>query len=218
MGEKELNIHDKLSQIQTELKTAKSRFNGFGNYNYRSAEDILEAIKPYLIKLGCTCIISEELIQFDNTPWATKKLKDGAEVPTLTAVPILKSIATLTDTSTGMIVQAEAIVGVDLAQKGMQVPQAFGAASSYGKKYSLGNLFLIDDTKDADGINTHGKSEAAKVPAVVAPRKKPTLAGTALEKAKTAITAGTFTLEKIENKYTISAATKVMLQGLTVKA
>ena len=133
-----MNINEKLANIQTKFKSKKSRFNSFGKYYFRSAEDILESIKPYLLEYGVTVVINEKFI----------KDRD---------VVILKSTATLIDEK-GMRIAATAIVGVDLEQKGMQLPQRFGTASSYGKKYALGNLFLIDDTQDSDAINTHGKA------------------------------------------------------------
>ena len=86
---------------------------------------------------GATVIINEELI---------------VDSPT----PIIKSTAAIHDVK-GMKIEATAIVGVDLMQKGMQTPQQFGTASSYGKKYALGNLFLIDDTQDSDAVNDHSK-------------------------------------------------------------
>ena len=134
-----MTIYQKLSQIQTEFKSKKSRFNSFGKYYFRSAEDILEATKPFLNKLGVTVTISEELVV------------DGP-------MPIIKSTATITD-GDGAI-HATSIVGVDVNQKGMQAPQQFGSASSYAKKYALGNLFLIDDTQDSDATNNHGKSKS----------------------------------------------------------
>ena len=133
-----MTIYQKLSQIQTEFKSKKSRFNSFGKYYFRSAEDILEATKPFLNKLGVTVTISEELVV------------DGP-------MPIIKSTATITDGDNA--IHATSIVGVDVNQKGMQAPQQFGSASSYAKKYALGNLFLIDDTQDSDATNTHGKND-----------------------------------------------------------
>ena len=130
-----MKLNEKLATIQTQFKSKKSRFNSFGKYYFRSAEDILEAIKPHLLKHGVTVIVNEELI--------------GDE-------PVIKTTATISD---GLeAISATAIVGVDLNQKGMQMPQRFGSASSYGKKYALGNLFLIDDTQDSDAINDHGAS------------------------------------------------------------
>ena len=131
-----MTINEKLSQIQVRFKSKKSRFNSFGKYYFRSAEDILEAIKPFNKELGVYVTINEELVA--NEP-----------------VPVLKTTATLCDGTNH--VSASALVGVDLMQKGMQTPQQFGSASSYGKKYALGNLFLIDDTQDSDATNNHGK-------------------------------------------------------------
>jgi len=131
-----MTINEKLSQIQVRFKSKKSRFNSFGKYYFRSAEDILEAIKPFNKELGVYVVINEELVS-DHT------------------IPVLKTTATLCDGTSS--VSASALVGVDLNQKGMQTPQQFGSASSYGKKYALGNLFLIDDTQDSDATNNHGK-------------------------------------------------------------
>ena len=138
----DLTLNQKLIEIQTRFKSKKSRFNSFGKYYFRSAEDILEAIKPFVKELGVTVTINEELVD----------------------TAVLKSTATITDgTDT---VTATAVVGVDLNQKGMQTPQQFGSASSYGKKYALGNLFLIDDTQDSDATNDHGKSTTTVKPSL----------------------------------------------------
>ena len=138
-----MTLQQKLAKIQTEFKAKKSRFNSFGKYYFRSAEDILEAIKPFLIKYNVTVTVNEKLI---------------TEGP----VPVLKSTATIHDEK-GLTLSTSAIVGVDLMQKGMQTPQQFGSASSYGKKYALGNLFLIDDTQDSDATNTHGKDKLTDI-------------------------------------------------------
>jgi hypothetical protein len=135
MAEKQMTLNEKLAIIQTKFKSKKSRFNSFGKYNFRSAEDILEATKPYLLELGVSVIVTEELIESSQL------------------FPILKSTATIADNLDS--ISSTAVVGIDLDQKGMQMPQKFGSASSYGKKYALGNLFLIDDTQDAD----HGKAD-----------------------------------------------------------
>jgi hypothetical protein len=133
-----MTIYEKLSKIQQRFKSKKSRFNSFGKYYFRSAEDILEATKPFLKELGVAITINEDLIGSDE-------------------VPVIETTAVLYDDK-GMTISANALVGVDLKQKGMQKPQQFGSASSYGKKYALGNLFLIDDTQDSDATNTHGKT------------------------------------------------------------
>jgi hypothetical protein len=136
-----MKLNEKLATIQTKFKSKKSRYNSFGKYNFRSAEDILEATKPYLLELKVSVIIKEQLISTEP-------------------FPILETTATISDGTDA--IHATAIVGVDLNQKGMQMPQKFGSASSYGKKYALGNLFLIDDTADSDATNSHGKAPVAK--------------------------------------------------------
>jgi len=136
-----LCIGEKLCKIQQEFKAKKSRFNSFGKYNFRSAEDILEGLKPMNEKYGVYFTINEQLINANP--------------------PVMTSVATIWDCESGKSIDCSAVVGIDLNQKGMQTPQAFGSASSYAKKYALGNLLLIDDTADADATNTHGK-EAVK--------------------------------------------------------
>ena len=174
---KELN--QKLATIQTELKAKKSSYNSFGKYHFRKAEDILEATKPFLLKHGVTVTINEELIV--NDP-----------------VPTIKSTATITDGKDS--IHATAIVGVDLNQKGMQTAQQFGAASSYGKKYALGNLFLIDDTQDSDATNNHGKSNAVNK---IKQAAKPAITKEQLTKAAEYIKAGG-SIEAIESKYKLT--------------
>ena len=124
-----MKLHEKLSLIQQKFSAKKSRYNSFGKYNFRSAEDILEALKPVEAKYGVYFLVDEDLI----------------------GDAIIKSTATISDGVDA--IHASAIVGVDLNQKGMQRPQQYGSASSYGKKYALGNLLLIDDTADADATN-----------------------------------------------------------------
>jgi hypothetical protein len=133
----EYNLNQKLSLIQKEFKANKSKFNSFGKYNFRSAEDILEALKPFNEKYQVSFVISERLINV------------GCDLP------IMETTATILDNNGVNEIKATALVGVDLLQKGMQVPQQFGSASSYAKKYALGNLLLIDDTQDADATNKH---------------------------------------------------------------
>ena len=172
-----MTLNEKLATIQTKFKSKKSRFNSFGKYNFRSAEDILEATKPYLLELGVSVTIIEQLIQSDP-------------------FPILESKAIIADSDSA--IHATAIVGVDLAQKGMQMPQKFGSASSYGKKYALGNLFLIDDTADSDASNSHGKAPVAKTKNTLTSKKDP-----AYDKAVQYIAAGG-KIEAIKAKYSLS--------------
>ena len=174
---KELN--QKLATIQTELKAKKSSYNSFGKYHFRKAEDILEATKPFLLKHGVTVTINEELIMSDP-------------------VPTIKSTATISDGKDS--INATAVVGVDLNQKGMQTAQQFGAASSYGKKYALGNLFLIDDTADSDATNDHGKSNAVSK---IKQAAKPTITKKQMESAIGYVRSGG-SIDAIETKYKLT--------------
>jgi len=180
---KELN--KKLAIVQTKLKAKKSSYNSFGKYYFRKSEDILEAIKPFLMEQGITVTINEEIISTDP-------------------VPILQSTATISDGENA--IHATALVGVDLNQKGMQTAQQFGAASTYGKKYALGNLLLIDDTEDADsGKKPSGAIDKIKQAA------KPVMTKVQFDKAKEYIKAGG-KLEAIEGKYKINTQHLVELK------
>ena len=180
---KELTLNEKLSLIQVEMKAKKSRFNSFGKYNFRSAEDLLEAVKPYLTKYNVSVTVTEQLVESNQS------------------FPILKSVAAISDGVDA--IHAQAIVGVDLDQKGMQMPQKFGSASSYGKKYALGNLFLIDDTQDAD----HGKAEPEVKKALL------TLTDPAFDKAKDFIAKGG-SIDTIKKKYALDAEASKILESL----
>jgi len=128
----ELDFTGKLSQIQADLKCKKGQTNAFGNYKYRSCEDILEAVKPLLVKHNMSLILSDsiELIGDRFYVVATAQLWLGKE-----KVEVL-----------GYAREAE-------IKKGMDVSQITGAASSYARKYALNGLFAIDDTKDSDHTN-----------------------------------------------------------------
>ena len=175
-----MTINEKLSKIQVEFKSKKSRFNSFGKYNFRSAEDILEATKPFLKELKVTVTVDEELVSF--------------------APPVMQVTATVSDGKD--TISSKAVVGVDLDQKGMQTPQRYGAASSYGKKYALGNLFLIDDTQDSDATNTHGRQT-----------KKQPLTNESLAKAKEYIAKGG-SLDAIKAKYQVNDKHEKLLTTL----
>jgi hypothetical protein len=176
---KELN--NKLAQVQTKLKAKKSSYNSFGKYYFRKAEDILEAVKPFLLELDVSVVVKEQII-------ATEP------------VPMLESTAIFSDGENQ--VTATAVVGVDLSQKGMQTSQQFGAASTYGKKYALGNLFLIDDTEDADATNTHGKADV-----------KPRITVEQFNKAKEYITNGG-NVNAIKTKYKLTSKQEEELNKL----
>ena len=181
------DLNKKLAVIQTELKAKKSSYNSFGKYYFRKAEDILEAVKPFLLREGVSVRVDEELIH--DTP------------------PTLQSTAFLSDGENS--IKATAIVGVDLTQKGMQTAQQFGAASSYGKKYALGNLFLIDDTADADSTNSGGA--ASKI--VNKHVKKSMMTDDQYKKAVEFVKGGG-SITAIESKYTITPAQMVTFKEL----
>ena len=181
---KELN--QKLAKVQTKLKTKKTSYNAFGKYYFRKAEDILEAVKPFLLEQGVSVVIREEIIATDP-------------------VPTLQSTATISDGENA--IHATAVVGVDLNQKGMQTAQQFGAASSYGKKYALGNLFLIDDTQDAD--STSGKTSVVdKIKA----KAKPTITSDQMKKALQYVSTGG-SIEAIMTKYKLTEQQEKQLHG-----
>jgi len=178
----------KLADVQTKMKAKKSSYNKFGKYYFRKAEDILEAVKPFLLQHKIYVTVSEEIVATDP-------------------VPIMQATATFSDGENA--IHATAIVGVDLNQKGMQTAQQFGAASTYAKKYALGNLFLIDDTEDADATNNHGK--AAQVAAKVATKTKITPAQMA--KAKDFVVGGG-SIDAIQSKYTLTKQNLTELQSV----
>ncbi|WP_151765028.1 ERF family protein [Acinetobacter soli] len=137
-----INASSTLQLIQLELKAPKSKFNKFGNFHYRSCEDILEAVKPLLHKYGATLVVSDEVQQV-------------GPLVVITA----KAIFTEADGKQTVIT---AHAGVDIDKKGMDVAQTFGASSSCARKYALNGLFLIDDTQDPD---TDAFQEQQKAPA-----------------------------------------------------
>lgn len=132
-----------LIQIQSELKAPKNQFNSFGKYKYRSCEDILEALKPLLLKYGCTLTIHDEVKEV------------GGLVFIESTVSIQKELE-------GRSVTAQA--GIDVNRKGMDVGQSFGASSSYARKYALSGLLLIDDSHlDPDASNDHSDKKPVYV-------------------------------------------------------
>ena len=171
-------LTEKLANVQTNLKAKKSSYNSFGKYYFRKAEDILEGVKPFLLQHNIYVTVSEELIATDP-------------------VPMIKTTATISDGENA--IHATAVVGVDLNQKGMQTSQQFGAASTYGKKYALGNLFLIDDTEDADATNQHGKAQQ------VAQKAKTTITNEQMKKAIEFVKGGG-SVEAIKKKYELTQA------------
>jgi len=138
-----MKLNNKLVKIQTELKAPKNQFNSFGKYKYRSAEDILEAVKPLLADNDVTLTITERTDE-------------------IAGYLVLTSTAIFTDGEDKIVVNAQA--GVNPQRKGMDIAQSFGASSSYAKKYALGNLFLLDDTKDVDSNKKQDTVKSAITP------------------------------------------------------
>lgn len=138
------SIYAKLSRVQLHLKAPKSQFNKFGNYAYRSAEDILEALKPVLAEVGLALVISDEVTLMGDRFY-------------------IRATACVNDFDGGKI-SATAYAREADERKGMDSSQVTGSASSYARKYALNGLFAIDDTKEADATNTHDKSNPASTP------------------------------------------------------
>jgi len=179
-----IKISEKLQRVQLELKVHKGQKNKFGNYNYRSAEDILEAIKPLEEKYKLVFTITEELKE-------------------VAGLPFIESTVSCCDLESGMVMSSIATALIDLDAKGMQMPQRTGSASSYAKKYALGNLLLIDDTKDSDALNTHEKSSSEAKPLLKVGTEE-------FKKVKLAIDNG-YTMEQVELKYTLTEQIKKLL-------
>lgn len=124
-------VYGKLMMIQKELKAPKGQYNSFAKYNYRSCEDILEAVKPLCIKNNATLLLNDAVQEVSGRFYVV-------------------ATATLIDTESGDSVSANAYAREPQDKKGMDDSQITGMASSYARKYALNGLFCIDDTKDAD--------------------------------------------------------------------
>ncbi len=131
MSDKERTFLERVSLLITELKAPKSQRNNFGKYNYRSAEDILEAVKPLAYKYGLVAKLSDEPVMIGDWHY-------------------IKATASIKDVKTGEEEVATAYAREPLAKKGMDESQITGTASSYARKYAMNGLYQIDDTKDAD--------------------------------------------------------------------
>ena len=140
------NIRQKLQGIQSSLKAPKGQTNKFGGYRYRSAEDILEALKPLLGEWGCSLVIQDEMVEVGGRVY-------------------VKATANLIDNETESVLSTSAFAREAEVKKGMDDAQITGSASSYARKYALNGLFAIDDTKDPDATNTHGKDRSQAVTA-----------------------------------------------------
>ncbi len=139
--ENKMTLHEKLNLIQTKLEAPKDLYNKFGNYRYRSAESILAATKPFLREMGLTLVTESKISEHLNRIYVecTVTISDGKT----------------SESASGMAREEE-------TKKGMDGSQITGAAMSYAKKYALGNLFAIDDTKDADMTEYAQQVQAAQ--------------------------------------------------------
>ena len=135
-----MSIYEKLSNVQQKLKAPKNQYNKFGGYHYRNAEDILKAVKPILANEGLTMTITDELTMIGDRYYikATVTVIDGEEGDTHTVHGYARE---------------------EENKKGMDSMQLTGATSSYARKYALNGMFAIDDTKDSDATNKHGKGK-----------------------------------------------------------
>jgi len=138
-----MNIYEKLSAIQNELKAPKNQRNSFGNYNYRNAEDILEAVKPLCAKHNATLVLTDEIAMIGERYY-------------------VKAIANLIDNETCDVITTSAYAREEESKKGMDASQVTGSCSSYARKYCMNGLFNIDDTKDADTDEQHEVVSNAK--------------------------------------------------------
>jgi hypothetical protein len=139
------NIRQKLQGIQSSLKAPKGQTNKFGGYNYRSCEDILTALKPLLAEWGCSLVIDDNLESCECRVY-------------------IKATATLADNDSNEVISTSGFAREAENKKGMDDAQITGSASSYARKYALNGLFAIDDTKDPDATNTHGKGSSSSAP------------------------------------------------------
>lgn len=137
------NIQHKLQGIQSELKAPKGQTNKFGGYKYRSCEDILTALKPLLSKWSCTLAISDDIVEVGGRVY-------------------VKATATLASSGDDYSINVSGFAREAETKKGMDDAQITGSASSYARKYALNGLFAIDDTKDPDATNSHGKGKMSK--------------------------------------------------------
>ena len=159
---KEQTFQQRLINVQSRLKAPKGQYNSFGKYSYRNQEDILEALKPLLAENELVLTLSDSIHEIFGLVYVESKVRvsSGAEEITVTA-------------------QA----GIDPNRKGMDIAQSFGSSSSYARKYALNAMFLIDDTKDADSTNTHGKGASASLPTAKPVAAKPSAGSELFQKA-----------------------------------
>jgi hypothetical protein len=180
---KGISLRQKLTKVQSELKAPKNQRNNFGGYQYRNCEDILESLKPILLKHELFMSISDEIVEVGNRIYvkATVRVFDDSNEESVSA-----------------------FAREDEGKKGFDLSQLTGATSSYARKYALNGMFLIDDTKDSDATNTHGK-ELEKPSAPVAKAPKITIAN--ISKVMSALGSNREgTINQLKTSYVITAS------------
>ena len=194
---------EKLIKVQYELNCPKNQYNSFGKYKYRNCEDILEAVKPLLLKHNLILYLSDEVRQVGDVIYveATAMIEDSD--------------------SPGNAFTSKAQAGIEPDKKGMDLAQSFGSSSSYARKYALNGLFLIDDTKDSDSTNTHGKTtpvreatpmekKVSKTPVKTSTKDNPKLShkdGEKFHKAIEWVQSDEGSIEKLKKLYDVDSAT-----------
>lgn len=147
----EFSIYQILTKIQNELKAPKGQMNTFGKYKYRSCEDIMEALKPIILKYNSGVVLSDKIVSIGSpevilNPDGSIQKENGR----------IYIEATCTFFYGNGQIQTTALAREEYSKKGMDSSQLTGSTSSYARKYALNSMFLIDDTKDSDATNTHG--------------------------------------------------------------
>lgn len=156
-----MNLKEKLAQIQVDIKAPKNLHNSFGNYNYRNAESIYEAVKPYLKKHNVTLLITDDVVAVGESHY-------------------VKATATLYDGESDDTISVSALAREAADKKGMDASQITGATSSYARKYALNGMFLLDDTKDSDTDEYKKESDARSKRQT----KEPTITDNEVQKLK----------------------------------
>lgn len=151
-----MNLKEKLLNIQVELKAEKGQYNSFGKYSYRSCEDILEALKPHLAKEKAIVKLEDKVIQVGDRYY-------------------IEATASIYDVESDEVIHNTASAREEENKKGMDASQVSGATSSYARKYALNGLFGIDDNKDSDSTNKHGKEDSTPSKKTTPKKEEPKL-------------------------------------------
>ena len=169
--EVKLTLVQKLAKIQLELKAPKNQRNNFGKYNYRSAEDILEAVKPLCMKYGVVVSVTDDIVFI---PCKTVHVNESHTDESEGRIYVKATVTIRNCDDANDFFTTSAFAREEEDKKGMDGSQVTGAASSYARKYALNGMFAIDDTKDSDATNDHGKGgQPASTPKSVAQALKP---------------------------------------------